>query len=127
MTNKQQGFTLIELVAVIVILGALAIVALPRFINLQEEADAAALDGVVGAAGSATAVNLAAELADDGAEQSVTTCTEAVATLQGGFPTGYTVESNTFPNGTSVGDSGTCTIEQLEGGNTADFTAYYVS
>ncbi|MDZ7788262.1 MAG: type II secretion system protein [Halofilum sp. (in: g-proteobacteria)] len=53
MTNKQQGFTLIELVAVIVILGALAVVALPRFINLQDEAEQAAAEGVAGSASSA--------------------------------------------------------------------------
>ena len=38
MDLREAGFTLIELVAVIAILGVLATVALPRFINLQDEA-----------------------------------------------------------------------------------------
>ncbi|MEE9327087.1 MAG: type II secretion system protein, partial [Cocleimonas sp.] len=36
--NKQQGFTLIELVMVIVILGILSATALPKFVNLSGEA-----------------------------------------------------------------------------------------
>ncbi|MEX0606843.1 MAG: type II secretion system protein, partial [Halofilum sp. (in: g-proteobacteria)] len=65
MTKKQQGFTLIELVAVIVILGALAVVALPRFVDLQGEAEQASADGVAGGISSAFAVNYAASLASD--------------------------------------------------------------
>jgi MSHA pilin protein MshA len=44
--NKQKGFTLIELIIVIVILGILAVTAVPRFIDLQEDARASTLEGV---------------------------------------------------------------------------------
>jgi MSHA pilin protein MshA len=44
--KKQQGFTLIELVVVIVILGILAVTAAPKFISLQEDAHTATLQGV---------------------------------------------------------------------------------
>nr|WP_136251352.1 type II secretion system protein [Ningiella ruwaisensis] len=47
--NKQRGFTLIELVIVIVILGILAVTAAPRFIDIQSDARAGALQGVKGA------------------------------------------------------------------------------
>ena len=44
--QKQQGFTLIELVVVIIILGILAVTAAPKFINLQGDARASALAGM---------------------------------------------------------------------------------
>ncbi len=46
---KQQGFTLIELVMIIVILGILSATALPKFINIQSDANKAVLSGIEGA------------------------------------------------------------------------------
>jgi MSHA pilin protein MshA len=46
MQARQNGFTLIELVVVIVILGILSAIALPRFIDLTSQAGAAAAQGV---------------------------------------------------------------------------------
>lgn len=56
MRNRQSGFTLIELVVVIVILGLLAATALPRFVNLTGDAREASVQGVAGGLRSAVAL-----------------------------------------------------------------------
>ena len=59
----QKGFTLIELVIVIVILGLLAATALPRFSNLTQSARIAALNGVAGSLRGAASISHATQLA----------------------------------------------------------------
>ncbi|EKO3576933.1 type II secretion system protein [Vibrio metschnikovii] len=54
--KKQGGFTLIELVVVIVILGILAVTAAPRFLNLQGDARQASLQGLKGAIDGAAGI-----------------------------------------------------------------------
>ena len=54
--KKQSGFTLIELVIVIIILGILAVAAAPKFLNLQDDARTSTLKGVEGSLNSAGAM-----------------------------------------------------------------------
>lgn len=56
MQRKQSGFTIIELIVVIALLGILSAVALPRFINVTSQAHDAAVEGA--GAGLATGVAL---------------------------------------------------------------------
>jgi MSHA pilin protein MshA len=89
MKTRQTGFTLIELIMVIVILGVLAAVAIPKFTNLSADANAAAVQSVAGSLGAAAATNYAVRSAKSTNGAAVTSCATAVNALQGAtLPTG---------------------------------------
>jgi len=127
--NRENGFTLIELVMVIVILGILAATALPKFIDTTGEARTAAVSGIAGGLGSSNAVNYAGSLAKGqvvgtalGSATAITGitdtsagCTNTVAAnLVDGvvFATSGSGTYNVSGTGTltNVGDTVTCTV-----------------
>lgn len=126
MTNRsaptlrlQAGFTLIELVMVIVILAVLAAVAIPKFIDLGADAKAAALSGVAGSLTSASAVNYAGRKVNATYGYAVANCTDVSSALQGGLPSGYSITAGAVSANASVN----CTVTQTATSNTATFVA----
>lgn len=76
---NRKGFTLIELILVIAILGILAISALPRFLDLTTEAEQSSRDGVVGAVRAGIALYRANDMVTNGGSGSYPTILDGQA------------------------------------------------
>lgn len=126
MKQVQRGFTLIELVMVIVILGVLAAVAIPKFVDLKGDATTAATQGVAGGLSSASSVNYAARSVNSSNGVQVLNCTTVASALQGGaLPTGYAITSLAV----TAGNTATCTLtnSNVTPNVTASFAAIGIS
>jgi len=88
MKKQKRGFTLIELIVVILILGILAAIAAPKFIDITSQARAASLNGLRAAVSSAATLANALQVAANLASNASVTVESVQVTMANRYPTG---------------------------------------
>ena len=112
--RDQRGFTLIEIIMVIVLLGIIAAIAIPKYIDLKGEAVSATLDGLKAGITSSAAIGYADIAINDHGY--------GVAT----YPTGVDLDG-TYLQSEDLTFGGTDTWTSVVGGTTYNFTYYQAS
>jgi len=124
--KKVNGYTLIELIIVMVILAILSTVSLRTYADLQDDAKHSGAQGVAGALGSASAANYLLRMTKGPAgTTAITDCADAGALLTSGSLSAYAIASKPIASGAIE----TCTVDHVKPGpaTAATFIAHGIS
>ena len=121
----QKGFSLLELIIVILVVAIIAAYAVPKFIDMSSVAKQKVTDSVASALNTASAVNDSLNDAGSSKAIPVDNCTDIADALPDGakLPSGYSITSQAI----SAGSTATCTVTNPDNVTTATFIGRGVS
>ncbi len=125
MKKPEAGFTMLELVMVIVIVGILAAAATVRYADLRGDANKAVLKGLAAQLNAAMEHNKNVRLINATNAVTIGNCSQAGVLLNGGLPTGFTLAALPL---TTPFETGVCTVSMvLPDTQSATFIGYGIS
>lgn len=119
--EKPAGFSLVELTIVLVVIAIIAVVALPKYVDLNSSTKQDAVTAIAGSLTSASSINYAAAKVGSSKAKTIANCTDVstVLTASNPLPAGYTIVSQAV----SANQTASCTVVHSDGLTTATFTA----
>jgi len=124
--GKQKGYTLIELIVVMVILSIMSTVAIAKYLDLHEDAKRASAQSVAGTLTSASVANYLVRLKGPASNTSaIADCADVAGLLTPGSLSTFVIVSQPV----AAGSTAACTLNHTSAGPTtsATFTAYGIS
>lgn len=125
MKRPQEGFTLLEVIVVIAILGILGAVAVSKFVDLTTDAGNSAAAGVASALISGSSMNYSLSLAKGAGNPAVvringvTTCSNLATSLLTGFdPSGFSITGSSTAACATAGATFACSVTSTKPGAT---------
>lgn len=119
--RKMRGFTLVEIIMVMILVGVLVVIALPKFIDMTSSSNQVEVDAIAEALTAVSAKNYSLSLSGSPDAFTVNNCTDVSQGLPPGhsMPGGFTVSSIAVGTHARV----TCTVTHTDAVSTANFVA----